>query len=252
MKKKIIGLLMMALMIGCMTMPIYADTLTGNEDWNVTFTQENEMVSTFKTSDIDDVMWGLQPGDNAIITLSLQSTNNETTDWYMTNKVLRSLEETTEIVTEDGQYLAGGGAYTYRLVYTNVNGEENVLFDSETVGGEDTKEAGEGLNEATNALEDFFYLDTLEKGQSGVITLEVALEGETQGNDYQDTLADLQMNFAVELNTTEGGKTSVVQTGDDGNLWLGIGVALVSGILLLIFGIYSLKHRKIEKGGAAR
>ena len=33
----------------------------------------------------------------------------------------------------------------------------------------------------------------------GIITLEVALDGETQGNSYQDTLADLQMNFAVEL-----------------------------------------------------
>ena len=42
-------------------------------------------------------------------------------------------------------------------------------------------------------------LDTLAKGDKGRITLEVELDGETQGNDYQNTLADLQMNFAVEL-----------------------------------------------------
>ena len=62
--------------------------------------------------------------------------------------------------------------------------------------------AGEGLKEATSSLKEYFYLDTLSRNQSGVITLEVALDGETQGNDYQDTLADLQMEFAVELRDT--------------------------------------------------
>ena len=33
--------------------------------------------------------------------------------------------------------------------------------------------------------------------------MRVGLDGETLGNDYQDTLADLQMDFAVELNTPE-------------------------------------------------
>lgn len=54
--------------------------------------------------------------------------------------------------------------------------------------------------------------------------LTVALDGETQGNDYQNTLADLQVNFAVQLNDTatpnqpSKNTSTWVKTGDDTNL----------------------------------
>lgn len=253
MKKKFISLLLLAVLVCSMVSPAYAKTFYGDSSWNVTFTQDKEMVSSFKTSDLDDVILGMQPGDNAIITLSLKNGHSVTTNWYMTNKVLDSLE--------DDSLTASGGAYTYRLVYTGHDGTENVLFDSDTVGGEHVSQAGEGLNEATDALKDYFYLDTLAFGESGSITLEVALDGETQGNDYQDTLADLQMNFAVELNETapstntttsprpSTGKTAPVYTGDETDLLPFIIAAAVSGILLLVFAVYSLKSRKQQKRG---
>ena len=49
-----------------------------------------------------------------------------------------------------------------------------------------------------HSLEEFFYLDRLVPGGDGIVTLKVELDGETQGNTYQNTLASLQMNFAVE------------------------------------------------------
>ena len=241
MRKKIIGLLLLMGLTVSIVTPAFAKTYTGNADWGVTFTSENKMESNFKTSNIDDVVRGMQPGDNAIITLKLQNKHSSTTDWYMTNKVIDSLE--------DGSSTASGGAYTYRLVYTDTKGNENVLFDSDTVGGDTISKAGEGLNEATNALQDYFYLDTLKTNEGGTIELEVALDGETQGNDYQDTLADLQMNFAVELTSAELDDTSApVKTGDESNLGMYFAIAGVAGVILLIFAIVSMKRRKEQKG----
>ena len=254
-----------------------ANTLTGASDWAVSFTQDKEMVSNFKTSDLDDVIYGLQPGDEAVLTLKLTNQNSVTTDWYMTNKVLYSLEDRSK------DKATAGGAYTYRLVYTNPDGEERVLYDSDKVGGDDVSPAGEGLKEATDALEDYFYLDTLATGKSGKVDLTVALDGETQGNDYQDTLADLQMNFAVELSneettttatsttgsstTTTGASTTttrsnsttstsrsttVVRTGDQNDLFPYFLAAGISGAVLMVLACYGVyRRRKDKEGGAA-
>lgn len=250
---------------------VSAEEVAGENDWSVSFTEDKKMVSNFKTSDIDDKIYGMQPGDTATITLKLSNENEETTDWYMTNKVLRSLEGTTN----DKE--TSGGAYTYRLVYTGPSGEERVLFDSDTVGGDEVSPAGEGLKEATDALEDYFYLDQLTTDQSGQIDLVVGLEGETQGNDYQDTLADLQMNFAVELSdeeststtststqttsttsttttttTTTGTtttRTTVVKTGDENRILPYIFIAGGCGLFILFFALFCVVGRRKEKEG---
>ncbi len=287
MKKKISLFLLCGLLL-IQGLPAHAETFYGDETWNVTFNSDNEMASSFKTSDINDVVSGMQPGDNVIITLSLKNDNQTATDWYMKNEVLYSLEDRSA----NGQ--TKGGAYTYRLSYrSNQGGEETVLFDSDTVGGEDVSAAGEGLKEATSSLKEYFYLDTLSQSQSGVITLEVALDGETQGNDYQDTLADLQMEFAVELRDTPdnpagdnprnpnnpnhpdnpgtpGGNipgnpgqsnpgrglfgSGVVKTGDGSELSVYTIVTGASGLMLLLFCIWQWREsrkQKAEKEGDA-
>ncbi len=271
MKKRKIIPLMLVLFLALTPLTARAETFYGGSDWNVTFTPEAAMVSSFKTQDMDDVINGLQPGDNAIITLVLRNDHDTETNWYMTNKVLHSLEDRS---TNKDTY---GGAYTYILTYTDPSGTETILFNSDTVGGEnsddDNAAAGEGLHEATDALEEFFYLDTLAKGQSGTIRLEVALDGETQGNDYQDTLADLQMNFAVELNTapavtpepaqpqpssdrrTETRNDEIVylrpvKTGDDAMSIGFLAVMMGGGALLLGLAVYSLyRNRRSRKEG---
>lgn len=289
MKKKLrnhlLGFFLSAGLAVSMPMAAYGETSYGSSDWNVSFTEDNKMESTFRSSDLDEVIYGMQPGDNVIIELQLRNKNPETTDWYMTNEILYSLEDRS---ANSG---TNGGAYTYKLTYTDKNGEENSLFDSDTIGGEGSEEsgAGEGLHQATNALEEYLYLDTLAKGDKGRITLEVELDGETQGNDYQNTLADLQMNFAVELSRQQepertntptvtpqpsrtpgstvtptapaatptgqavrripeiGTPTAMVQTGDDTSLDKYILAACISGGVLLILSIYGTAVRKRGK-----
>ena len=197
MRRRIWRLLLAAGLIASMTVTAHAETSYGDPDWAVTFTEDEKMESNFKTADLNDAIYGIQPGDNVILAIQLKNANSATTDWYMTNEVLYSLEDRSRNAATEG------GAYTYKLLYTAADGTETTLFDSDEVGGENVNGAGEGLHQATDALSDYFFLDTLKKGQSGKVTLEVALDGDTQGNDYQNTLADLQMNFAVELNETE-------------------------------------------------
>lgn len=254
MRRKIWKLLLAVSLLASMAMTAYAETSHGNPDWAVTFTSEKKMVSNFKTADLNDVILGIQPGDNVIITLALKNENNTATDWYMTNEVLYSLED------RSANAGTSGGAYTYKLAYTGPDGEEDILFDSDTVGGEGASGAGEGLRQATDALSDYFFLDTIKKGQSGKIVLEIALDGDTQGNDYQNTLADLQMNFAVELNAggtdtpNPGRRGDIVKTGDEMTLTPFIIVACVTGTLLLLFVFYAQREREKERkkvrGGA--
>ena len=276
MKNKKMGMwLLSGLMFLGLALPVQAETFYGDDNWNVTFNSNNEMVSSFSTANINDVVGGMQPGDNVIITLRLKSENATATDWYMQNEVLYFLED------RSANSQTGGGAYTYRLVYTDKSGAQNILFDSDTVGGESGESVdemlagmGEGLHGATSALKDYFYLDTMYNGQGGSITLEVALDGETQGNHYQDTLADLQMVFAVELrddlpsqptpqppgNPPErvsddnppptpapGRNTNIVKTSDESQLPLLMAISGVTGIILLVYCVYCFREHKKGK-----
>ncbi|MCR4617167.1 MAG: hypothetical protein K5669_03140 [Lachnospiraceae bacterium] len=258
MKKKLLSVILSLGLALSFPITAMADTITGGDNWNVFFTADEKMESTFSSSTMSDQISGMQPGDTAIFTVNLGNNNSNTTDWYMTNKVLYSLEDRSK---NSG---TKGGAYTYLLTYTSPSGTVSTIFDSETIGGEGSSAAGTGLHQATEALKDFFYLDTLENGQKGKITLKIELDGETQGNDYQDTLADLQMNFAVMLRTagetedgggTETGKERTpryVQTGDETNLKPFFIIAGGSALVLFVLGIIGVsERRKAKKGGEA-
>ena len=250
MKKRVLCFVTMLLLISGSVIPAQAEEHQGDDGWAVEFNGE-KMESNFSTGSLSDVILAMQPGDKSTVSLSLKNSADYTTDWYMTNEVLSSLE--------DSQSVANGGAYTYILTYTNHAGEATTLYSSESVGGEKASNAGEGLHEATDSLKDYLYLERLNSGESGKISLEVALDGETQGNAYQDTLADLQMNFAVEKvtasaattpptgeSTTPGG--SAVRTGDTSHLGLWSAAALISGLVLLILAVMRLKRNKRERG----
>ena len=275
MKKKIFSLLLAAGLAVSMPAAVYGETSHGSDGWNVTFTENKKMESSFKSSDLDEIIYGMQPGDKAVLKLKLKNKNNSATDWYMTNEILYSLED------RSANAGTSGGAYAYHLSYTDKSGEKTVLFDSDTVGGEGESGAGEGLKQAADALGNkgqYLYLDTLTKGEGGSITLKVELDGETQGNDYQNTLADLQMKFAVELAadnpqrtptrppssstpaarpSTEpihdlGTPTAMVQTGDDTRLDKYILAACISGGVFLFLSLYGMtrRNRQNREGGA--
>jgi len=260
MKGKLITTAMAAVMlIVLMVSPltVYAEDYTGGDGWNVTFDGE-KMTSSFKSADIDEQIYErLQPGDSIELHVDLKNTYNGETDWYMSNEVLKSLE--------DSQSVAEGGAYTYLLKYISAGGTEKVLYDSENVGGED-KTGGEGLHQATDSLDEYLYLDRVGASKSGKVVLKVSLDGETQGNAYQNTLAVLQMNFAVELvdntpvirneevpgeTTTPTPSQNVIKppkTGDETPvMWFSI-VTLVAGLTCVVIVIIRIvRSRRNEK-----
>lgn len=227
-------------------------------DWRVEFTG-NGMAGNFKSSDISDVVYALQPGDSVTVSLSLENKSDRDSAWYMTNSVIRSLEDTSSKAT--------GGAYAYRLAYVGKDNEETVFFDSATVGGEGKSTAKKGLHEAVEDMDEYFAVDTLVPGERGTVTLRVELDGETQGNDYQNTLADLRMSFAVDaLNlTSDGGgdneknqdgqpgsgahsySTGGVKTGDSNELAVWSCVAFVSGAALLALALFSMRKDREEE-----
>lgn len=252
MKKRILCLVMAVFMTVGTSMTAYAEKIQGNQNWVVSF-DGKKMNSNFSSAEMNAEVYKLLPGDSMELQVGIKNTSEGETDWYMTNEIIQSLEES--------QSAADGGAYTYRLTYVDHAQKETVLFSSDKVGGEGFGAAGEGLEQATNAMEDYFYLDRLGNGQSGSVHLTVALDGETQGNGYQDTLAKLQMNFAVEkvekaVEYKPGDpvkKTEVKQvvksgpkTGDSTPLIALCTLTLISGLVLLFFGIKAI--RKNRKG----
>ena len=233
MKKKILCLAMAMLLMLSMSVNVLAEEFEGSKDWTVSFDGE-KMDSNFKSAEMTEDILNIQPGDSITLQVNLKNADEEKADWYMTNQVLQTLEESNDA--------AEGGAYTYILTYVDPAGGEVVLYSSEVVGGEDAKDE-EGLHQATNGLEDYFYLGRLAKDEQAVIRLYVQLDGETQGNAYQDTLAKLQMNFAVESVGTE----TVVKTGDQSPIAMISIVALCCALVLLVLAILAMRVNR-KKG----
>lgn len=275
MRKRIFCLMMAAALSLGTALPVLAEDHVSSKNWQVTF-DGSKMASNVSPSEMAEEISSIQPGDTMRLQIALKNSGGRATGWYMTNKVIETLEDQVEA--------ASGGAYTYVLTYTDPQGAEDILFSNEALGGEDApRAAGEGLKQGTGSLEDYFFLDTLENGESGKVFLTVGLDGESQGNDYQDTLARLQMNFAVENDarstevtvtptprtvtntvrrvldqtthiTDEGTPLAVlarsVQTNDPTLILPYCAAALAAGIVLLFLGIMSLKRRDRETAGA--
>lgn len=266
MKKKILCLLMAGIMGTGMAVTAQAEELTGRTAWKVDFNGEG-VESNFTSQQMADEVSGILPGDSIELHMDVENSSDIETDWYLSSEIVKSLE--------DGS-TAQGGAYGYQLWYADPDGEETILYESGAIGGEDGENA---LKEATDSLGDFLYLGTLGEGEQGEVYLRITLDGETQGNDYQNTLAQLQMNFAVEesapdtvqgedtiVEKTEKGEDKVirrtervpsntayqtrqVKTGDPNQLLLISAAALASGLVLLVLGILALKRRKNDRKG---
>ena len=223
---------------------------SGGTNYWVTFTADGKMTDDFKANQWDDVIAHMQPGDTVTFTVNLKHEHATTCDWYMSNEVIKSLEEGA----------AKGSAYSYLLTFTSPNSNNTrELYNSTTVGGDTKDNDREGLREATSGLEDFFFLDSLKKNQVAQVKLVVGLDGETEGNAYFDTLAQLKMKFAVELPTKDSSSTkpspsnsrTTVQTGDDTNLFPFYVIMAVSGALLLALALFlTMRRRKQATSGA--
>ena len=232
-----------------------ADDYNGRDDWQITFTAQNQMERNYGESAFKDAVSDMQPGDTHEIRIATVNQNPATTSWYIANEVIQSLEHSTEV--------AKGGAYTYYLSYAGPGGEQKVLYDSENVGGDEVGEEGPGLSPVTSALKDYTFLGKLAPQERGQVTLRVHLDGETENNAYQNTLANIHMNFAVEAdpataqapgsNSTQSNPVfgSVPRTGDFLSMLPYIVVAVL-GIALFILAILGRRWHKEEKREALR
>lgn len=164
----------------------FADHIDGQTGWYVEYTSSGQMQDNYTQASWADNVSKLQPGDDITLTVEIRQSNDTPSDWYLTNSVLKSLE--------DGD--AKGSAYGYKLSYEGPS-NSRTLYESKSVGGQGS---ADGLAEATNAMDDYFFLGTLSKGETGKVKLNVSLDGETEGNAYFDTLARLALKFAVEPN----------------------------------------------------
>ncbi|MBQ1477604.1 MAG: hypothetical protein IIZ33_05620 [Erysipelotrichaceae bacterium] len=156
-------------------------------DFTVTF-NGTALTGNYDEASINKALQGMEPGDTADLEFTIKNTHKEAISYWMSNDILKSFEDGSK---------ASGGAYSYELRYKDSEGKEKTIYSSKAVGGEGNQLVG--LHEATDALDSLFLLEELPSGKEGVLTIHIELDGETQTNIYQDTLARLRVNFAVEL-----------------------------------------------------
>lgn len=264
MKKRFIGPGLALLLVFASSMTAGAEELQGESGWEVRFNGK-KMESNFTSAGMADEINAMQPGDSVELTITLKNDFNGQADWYMKNEVLQALEDAGD---------AEGGAYDYLLTYTDVTNTVTTLYSSEKFGGEG-RYNGVGLHGATTTLDDFFYLDRMGNGDSGVVKLKVALDGETLVNNYQNTYAKLQLDFATERISTPSGtpnrtredtvieretpsststvrRTGIVQTGDESPVMLYLTLMLVAGLGILMIVILRLRREREETGAGRR
>ena len=211
----------------------------------VELTAANKIKSSFAdgtTANPSTQLDYLEPEDGILYQVTLTNKSSEAVDWYMTNSVIRSLEDSDAL----RRSIAHDGAYVYELVYNMGKSDEKILYSSRNVGGEYSRDGKVGLHEAATALKKYTYLTTMNPGGSGVLTLYLQLEGDSQANSYQSTLGLLNMKFAVELKNND-----VVKTGDETNLLPWYIAMTVSGLVFLGLAFSGLRERKEEKRRAA-
>lgn len=259
MKKKILCLMMAAVMM--IGLPFSVNAAEGhNKEWSVNYDGKKmtTMVGEEVVEQLELKFENLLPGESFTMKATMKNNSKNKTDWYMSNEILKSLEESKNS--------ASGAAYTYVLTYHA--SEEAVpveIYNSSSVGGTTkTSDAEQGLKEVKD-LKDYFYLDRLEPSEEAYVCLYVKLGGETHVNTYQDSFAELQLNFAVEK-ITEGTVTkeitkevknvetvktvvpTMVQTGDNAQLGLFSALTFASAAVLIVLAVKAMMKRRNEKG----
>ena len=251
-KSMIVVLTLTVVMALCLTLSVSAESYEENGSC---YFNGNKIVSSFSSEKVNDTIRNLEPGDEATFEVEFENRYDGTTHWYMRNEALETLEQSYDR-TENG-------GYTYKLTNIDPDGEETVLFDNSKVGGtgEDghsyaiepkSKKAshgyennGEGLHQATNATDEWFFIQTLEKDQSGRTRLYVKFDGESEVNDYMDTAGELMLAYAVELDTDNSHKShKSVDSGDETNLLIYI-ATMLAAMLMLVFTIMSYRKDRM-------
>lgn len=189
MRKVLIYFSLLFLSMSCFSSKVLAE----DEVYEFTAYYEDgaeHIVGNFDQQTVNDILDSVEPGDSATINITIENRSSSTVDWYMEN----SSEN-----FEDGKNL--GGVYTYRLNY-NSSSANREIYNSDKVGGlidEADTDATIGIEGATEELNDDIILERLAPNAKGVVTMYLALDGETLDNNYQSTEGQLSILFKLEV-----------------------------------------------------
>ena len=157
----------------------------------------NSINSDFNSDKFASTIKNMEPGDSLTYRITYKNASDKVTLWYMKTTVLETLEENKD--------QAENGGYTYKLSNDGPDGEQ-VYFDNSEVGGEKVVDKLQGLKQATNATQNYFFIQELDPGEHGVTKLYVEFDGETEVNDYMDTQGALLIKYAVQNQGETSGK----------------------------------------------
>lgn len=257
MKKKlysfVLALSMVATGLLTVTNTVKADELTPVA-WDVNF-DGKELVSSYDFDTTKSTISGAMPGDVITYEVEYKNSSSKAVDYYMSSDVVASLETGSE---------AAGGAYSYGISY-NAGGEDIYLFNSETLGGDNPDV--QGLLQAQTGGDNYFYLGQLKAGKSGKVKIQIALDGNSQNNDYMSQIAQLNIKFGVEtvatttrtiVNRLPDGTEIVTiknpnvvlagpKTGDSMLPLVLCGIALLVGIALILLYFKRAKEEEVTQ-----
>ena len=183
MKKKIlnIALALAVAIAGFTSFNMEANAETEKVEWTVTYNGKS-FDSTYSADKAK--LTNAMPGDTIEFIVDYVNGTSENADFYMSADIIKSLEEGAD---------ATGGAYSYKIISSE---SAEPIFDSETVGGDATDVIG--LDQVDSGEGAYFALGTLAAGDSGKVTISIALDGNSQNNAYMATLAQLEIKFGAE------------------------------------------------------
>jgi hypothetical protein len=174
-------------------------------EWNVTYTSDQKITSSFGTEAAKVDSKPVMPGDTVVYKINLVNDYKGSADFFMEADVLNSLE-----YGEDGTRSgAANGAYQYSIVSTQI---DKPVFDSDTVGGDSDFSGTVGLNQVSGKEGAYLSLGTVTAAQkTGCVTVTIKIDANSQDNSYEDQLAKLKFILGAEATDSvrDGGDTIV-------------------------------------------
>lgn len=158
----------------------------------ITFDGNAKQFVTNISGDLENGFENMLPGEQRTLRLELENQSSEELKFFMSSDILQT------DIAEKGDKQA---------VYDFMIARDGEAFFEAVIGGENEQNISIGkeyLTEDRNIL-----LATLKKGQSTVVEISIALDGDSMGNTYMNTEGALSLRFSAE---TPEGATTIVQT----------------------------------------
>lgn len=146
----------------------------------ISFDGDSENYFEFSTDkdELTDKFTGMMPGEKRSETFTLVNNDKREMKFYLNTQVLKDL----------------GGDKAAGAVYDISFARDGEVFYEGTIGGED----GSLLDLSGNSMGENMLMATLKENQTSDITMSIGIDGDSMGNNYQNTVGELQFKFSVQ------------------------------------------------------